>query len=383
MPAIVLDVAGIFDGIRRTLGIASTTDDPQAGSPWAPAPIGTVDLENLYRLSDQINVTEALAAQLSVVGRSAGNVAETIARMPLRTVDRKTLKPIAAQPSLLWQPERGVPRSTTLHRTANALFYHPATWWLVTERDYYRWPMFVRYVPRSEAVLDDKGRLVRAFGQDVKPEDVIDFVNPNGGILHRGKKTIRRSIIVERAAEHAESNPVPSIDLHNTGPDLEKDKVDELIERWRQAREKGGIGYTSKTLEAKVLGQQPEQLLIDARKKLELEQARHAGMPAWAVDVELGGTSLNYQNNASRWRDLLNLSSIAHVQTIIADRLSLGDVTPATQAVVFDPDQFTRDDMTTRFTAYKTAKDGGFITNEQIAEWEGWAQAAPEGSSSK
>ncbi|WP_130505074.1 phage portal protein [Microterricola gilva] len=371
---------GIVTEVKRLFGFELSAVVASPESPWATSPIGQFTLDNLYKLGEHIRVTEPRARQLSVISRAEGITTGTIQRMPLFTANRATGIRLPAQPSLLVQPERGIPRSTTLRRTARAIFYHPATWWHVTERDAYGWPTFVRYVPQHEARTDDAGRLINAFGKDVNQDDVIDFVNPDGGLLVRGAETIRRSILVDRAAAHAESNPVPSIDLHNDGPDLETTEIDALITRWREARENGGIGYTSKTLKATPLGQPVEQLLIDARKKLELEQARHAGMPAWAVDVELAGTSLNYSNNASRWRDLLNLSAIADVSTIITDRLSLGDVTPATQTVGFDTDQFTRDDMTTRFTAYKLGKDGGFVTNDQIATWEGWASPAPEGS---
>lgn len=372
---------GFKDFAGRMLGLSPlTVEAAQIESPWAGSPAGEFTLDQLYKMTDFVRVNERRASQLSVIGDSDRIASSTIGRMPLYTNLKATGKRAPLQPSLLDQPERGVPRSTTMRKLARALFYHPATWWLVTERDFYQWPTFVRHVPQSQAETDDDGRLIRAFGKDVNPADVIDFVNPDGGVLIRGEHIIRRSVVIERAAAHAESNPVPSINLHWEGNDLEDAKIDANIERWRQAREKGGIGWTGKGLTATAMGVQPEQLLIDARKTLQIEQARLAGMPAWALDVELAGTALTYSNNASRWRDLLNLSAIADLSTIIKDRLSLGDVTPNTQRVEFDTDQFTRDDQTTRFTNYKTGKDGGFITNQQIAEWEGWDAPAPEGS---
>lgn len=375
----ILDV-GFKDFIGRAVGLGIASDVAQAESPWASSPAGEFTLDQLYKMTDFVRVNERRASQLSVVGNSARIVGSTIGRMPLYSCYDANGKRVPLQPSLLRQPERGVARSTTLRKTAKAVYYHPATWWLVTERDYYGWPMFVRHVPQHEAITDDDGRLVKAFGKDVRPQDVIDFVNPDGGLLHTGENIIRRSVVIERAAAFAEANPVPSINLEWTGQDQDDAVIDRTIQRWREAREKGGIGFTGKGLKATPMGVQPEQLLIDGRKTLQLEQARLAGIPAWALDVELAGTSLNYSNNASRWRDLLNLSSIADISTIIKDRLSLPDVTAATQRVEFDTDQFTRDDQTTRFGNYKTGKDGGFITNEWIAEQEGWDTPAPEGS---
>lgn len=375
---------GFKDFVGRTLGISPLTAEAaqlaQLESPWAGTPAGEFTLDQLYKMTDHIRVNERRASQLSVVGDADRIVSSTIGRMPLYTSLKATGKRAPLQPTLLDQPERGVARSTTLNKTARAIFYHPVTWWLVTERDFYGWPTFVQFVEQADAETDDNGRLVKVKGKTVNPADVIDFPNPTGGILRRGENIIRRSVVVERAAAFAEGNPVPTINLEWQGGDLSDEAIDRTIDRWREARENGGISFTSKGLKAVPLGIQPEQLLIDARKTLQIEQARLAGMPAWALDVELAGTTLNYSNNASRWRDLLNLSTIADVSTIIKDRLSLADVTPITQRVEFDTDQFTRDDQSTRFTNYKTGKDGGFITNEQIAEWEGWDTPAPEGS---
>lgn len=379
----ILDV-GFKDFVGRTLGISAVTSAGvqmmELESPWAGTPAGEFTLDQLYKMTDYVRVNERRAKQLSVIGDADRIIASTIGRMPLVSNLTATGKRAPLQPSLLAQPERGIPRSATLNKTASALFYHPVTWWLVTERDFYGWPTFVKFVEQKDAQPDANGRLVRAFGQDVDPRDVIDFVNPLGGILQRGEDVIRRSVVVERAAAFAEANPVPSINLEWSGADLTDQAIATSIKAWREARDNGGIGFTGKGLKAVPLGIQPEQLLIDARKTKQVEQARLAGIPAWALDVELAGTTLNYSNNASRWRDLLNLSTIADISTIIKDRLSLPDVTAATQRVEFDTDQFTRDDQTTRFANYKVGKDGGFVTNAQIAEWEGWETPAPEGS---
>ncbi|GAA4178958.1 hypothetical protein GCM10022287_30420 [Gryllotalpicola koreensis] len=349
-------------------------DAADLASPWSPDPLGELTFENLFHsIAPFVHVSRQRALKISTVAKAQQYIA-MIGRMPLRArmVADGTLAPL--QPSLLRQPERGRPRSLTLTWTADALLFHPATWWIVRERDFYQWPTFVEWVPQHEAQLDSDGRLVRAFGQRVDARDIIEFTAPDGGLLSHANESLKRMIILQRAVARAEANPVPSIDLHNDGDALDDDQIDKLIDRWTQARAEGkGVGYTSKAITAKVLGQAAEQLLIDGRKQLDLEITRHTGFPAWALDVEVNaGGSLTYSNPASRWRDLLNVG-MDPIMTAIADRLGMPDVTPGTQYVEFDTDRFTRDDMKTRFEAYKVGIDGGFITTDQIKQWEGWA----------
>lgn len=373
---------GFIRNIAQRLGVAPSdfvTASANPESPWAGDPIGQFTLEQLYKLvGDRIIVTRDRAMKLSVISKARRTITGTINRLPLFTVDAATGIRTDRQPSLLRQPERGLALSETLMWTTDALMFQPTTWWLVTERDYYGWPMFVRWVPRHEARLDSSGKLIGAFGQPVTDDkDVIEFRSPDGGLLLNADDTIRRAILLLRAASHAEQNPVPSIDLHNTGEDLDDTEIDKMIERWVTARSKHGVGYTSKGLEVNALGQNVEQLLIDGRKAIDLELVRHTGLPAWAADAPIEGTALNYNNVASRRREILDIACSPYM-TVIQDRLSLGDVTPGTQRVIFDADQFTRDDLKTRFETYKLGRDGGFVTNAWIAEQEGWQDAAPE-----
>lgn len=366
---------GILQDFADRLGIRPVTGGiaqvVATSSPFADnSHLADVTLADLYGFAPYLRIDRARAMKLSVIAKGRRAVATTVGRLPLEAVDSAGV-PVPKQPSLLRQPERARTRSNTLTWTVDALMFYPCTEWIVRERDAYGWPSFVEWVPWDQARRDADGNLVAAFGVDVAPADVIRFDAPDAGLLADADETIRRAILIQKAASHAESNPVPSIDLHNDGEDLDEKEIDSLIDRWITARSRHGVGYSSKALKVNALGQNVEQLLIDGRKQLDLELVRHMGVPAWVADVAVEGSSLNYSNRASRNWELLDLACAPYM-TAIQDRLSLGDVTPITQTVRFRTDDLTRDDMTTRFNAYKVGKDGDFITNDQIAAWEGW-----------
>lgn len=376
---------GIVDKTFRLLGYGPLTVDAavQAAVTGYRSPYGgasvleTATLEDLFGLAANLTVTRERAMKLAVVAKGRRVIAGNIGRLSLRTMADGKLAPV--QLSLLSQPERSRPLSATLTWTADQLMFYPRTWWIVQERDAFGWPAWVKLLPQADAMLDTDGILVGAWGRPVQARDVIQFDAIDSGLLIDGAETIRRATILARAASLAEDNPVPALDIHNDGEDLDDDGIKELLDSWQAARRQRGVGYSSKGITVNALGAPVENLLIEGRKAIDLELARHIGAPAWAVDVEVPGASMTYQNRAARNWELIDISLSAPM-TAISSRLSMPDVTPVGWTVEFATDTLTRDDQKTRFEAYKLGKDGGFITNEWIAAQEGWDTPAPTGA---
>lgn len=350
-------------------------------SPWMDTdPLTKITLDDLWGVTTTQAVSRKHALRIATVAKARNVIATNVGRLPLFTVKDGTRSPI--QPQVLQQPERGVPLSTTLTWTCDALFFYSCTWWHVLERDAYGWPSWVEWVDRSRAQLDTDGNLTHIDGAKVPATDIIRFDSPLGsGLLDIARDTLTRTLAINNAASHAEENPVPSIELHAEDTvERKPEEIAALVEQWRQARIKGGVGYTPKSITAKTLGQAAEQLLIDGRKSIQLELARHANVPAWALDVELNGSTLTYQNRQQLSAELID-RVLSPYMTAIADRLSLGDVTPRGWRVRFDTDEWTKPDMQTRFATYSVGKSSGFIDNQWIADQEGWptvpADSAP------
>lgn len=341
-------------------------------SPWADGSHLSI-VSELYGLADasDIVISRRTAKSLPVVAKADRLLTTNLARMTL--VSKKGSVPAPLQMGYLQQPEKDRPCAATLVDLGRSLFYEPATWLIVKQRDAYGWPARggLKYLPRADAEFDDNGKLVGAWGEPVDEKDIIQFDAPDGGLLYDGRKILRRAIILDRAASTAEENPVPSIDLHYTGQvPLEDKQISELLASFRAARAKYGAGFSDKTIEMKPLGIQEAQLLGDAQRQMDLNLARQTGAPAWAVDVALEGATLDYTNRQSRAWELIDLF-LAGYMTPITSRLSMNDVTPMGWHTEFDVDTLTRPDQKTRFDTYKVGIDGGFIDQAWIDAQEG------------
>ncbi|MGN7978113.1 hypothetical protein ACTJJ4_11095 [Microbacterium sp. 22195] len=331
------------------------------------------DLESLFGLTDAsgIRISRRVAMGLDVVAKGRRVLATNLGRMTLVNKTGSKLAPM--QMGYLQQPEEDRPLAQTLIWTADALYFYPRTWWIVQRRDAFDWPAFggVKLLDRKDAEFDDDGKVIKAWGKPVEDRDVIQFDAPDGGLLHDGLKTLRRAVVLDRAASLAEENPVPSVDLHYAGNKaLEDYQIRQLLASWQAARAKYGAAFSDKDITVKTLGLDKEQLLLDAQNRMDIKLARQVGIPAWAADVALEGSTLNYQNRASRAWELIDLY-LSTYTTPIASRLSMNDCTPAGWSTEFDTEVLTRPDMKTRFETYKLGIDGGFIDQAWIDAQEG------------
>lgn len=369
-----MHLVGIFDTVAKRLGFTRlVSEQAQLGvaSPWRSDDIlHQVTLAELYELSDNVPVTRLNALTVGTVAAGRQIIAGTVGRIPLFTEQRGLRMP--NQPQLMQQPERGLARSTSITWLVDDLIFYPCAWWHVTDRDAYGWPTWVERVKQSDARLDADGRLIGIGNRPVKDENVIRFDSPTGeGLLAHAKKTIRRALAIEIAAAFAEENPVPSIDLHDEGDtQLTREQVNDLVEQWREARRKGGVAYTPKSVRATAMGAHSSQLLIDGRRALSLDLVRHMGLPAWAASTAVEGATMTYDNRAMRNWELIDLT-LGPYLAAIADRLSLPDVTPRGWATRFDLDTLTRPDAKTRFETYAIGLDKGFIDQAYIDAQEG------------
>lgn len=344
-------------------------------SPYSdPGALVRQDLADLFGVADAFGrLDRAAALKISTVSKARDVITGTVGRLPLYDVKNGVRNTYSR--TLLTQPSPAVPLSTMLSWTVDQLIFYPAAYWIVRARLASGWPAEAELVRREWMELDRAGNLARYAGQPVNPVDVIRFDSPSSGLLEKGERTLKRALAIELAAAKAEDNPVPSFELHNDGDQLDADKALEMVRLWVESRRKYGVAYTSKGIKTQAWGLAPEQLLIDGRKRVDLELIRHMSVPAWVADVPVEGASLTYNNRESRNWELIDLACAPYMSAV-ADRLSMIDCTPAGWRVRFDTDELTKPDMKTRFETYEIGKRAGFLTDDRIAEWEGWAPIA-------
>lgn len=348
-----------------------------ADAPASPALWGDSShlgiIKELYGIADAsgIAVTRGNALALPVISKARRVLATNLGRMTL--VNRKGGRPAPLQMPYLEQPEAERPLSATLTWTADALMFYPRTWWIVQRRDAAGWPARggVKLLDRADATFDRDGKLIKAWGKPVEARDVIQFDSPDGGLLSDSAPLLRRALVLNRAAALAEENPVPALDLHNVGDKpLSSDQIGELLESFMEARRRRSVAYSDKSIEVKPLGMVESQLLLGARTAMDLDLARVVGLPAWAADVAVQGSSLRYENRSARSWELIDLF-LSTYMTAIASRLSMGDATPQGWRTEFSTDDLTRDDIKTRFETYAIGIEKNFIDQAWIEAQEG------------
>lgn len=332
-------------------------------------------LQDLYDLKSDhdLPLTRADAMSVPAYARARSVLCTTVGRLPL--VEMQGRRPVERPQLWIEQPERGRPRFITMSWIVDALMAWGRAWLVVVERyaEAPQRPARFEWVPEWNAVLSTTGDLIgHTDGRRFDAGDVVRIDGPHEGVLNYGSRELRGALRLARAALRAADNPVPSIDLHQVDDSkLTDDEIDALIARWVRARrgENGGVAYTNKSIEAKVLGQAVEQLLIEGRKQAALDIARLVGVPAWVVDVGIEGSSLTYSNTPSRSRELVDYGVTAYTEAI-AGRLSMDDILPRGRWVRFDTNELLRADFAGRMAAYKVAKEAGVYTAEELRAME-------------
>lgn len=356
-------VSGV--GLLQWLGFGAAN---QTGvlTPYAgPTHLQAATLAHLWDLTqDTTPVSRAQAMAIPAVARGRNIICQQVGRVAweARTGTSRTKD----QPAILTQPEGNArARALTYTWTADALLFYGRAWWIVTAREERGRPTRVEWVPETQITWDETTFFVR--GKAIPFHDIIRIDGPHEGLLTFAQDTLKSARAISRAYGRTASNPTPTIELHQTmGDKLTSDEIDALVNRWITARNSptGGVSYTNQAIELKTHGLPAEQLLIAGRKAVTLEVAQAMGLPAWAVDGEVGGSSITYSNSPSRSRELLDYTLSGYFDAI-AGRLSLDDILPRGTWAHALTEQLTTPDFAERMAGYKAAQDAGIYTAEE------------------
>jgi HK97 family phage portal protein len=187
------------------------------------------------------------------------------------------------------------------------------------------------------------------------------------GLLNRAGRTVRAAHALEKAAYDFALNPIPQIVLSSNGVQLPKDRVASLINAFKNKASKA-VTFLNADIKMDTIGYDPKNLQMnEARNYLALELCRAIGLPAWFASAD--PSSMTYSNAVNQRRDLIDFS-IRPILTIIEQRLSLTDFTPASQYVRFDLDDFLRGNPYERAQVYEILNRIGAMSIDEIREEE-------------
>ena len=128
------------------------------------------------------------------------------------------------------------------------------------------------------------------MGIEIRPEDMIVISGPHEGICNYGAQIIAAAVALENNASNAAAEPLPNIDLHQTGGEpLSKTRRQSLVSEWKAARAQGATAYTPSNLDARAIGYSAaDQQMVEARQYMATQLARLAGVNPVLVSAAMG-----------------------------------------------------------------------------------------------
>lgn len=343
-----VDYVGILDTIRRRdngIVAAARQADVQAahmdpstyplGSPWSSSNLQRILFEDIFGSDIPCN-TRSAAMKLGPLARARNLIVSTICRQPL--VALAGTEALAEQPTWLYRTDDGTSPQLKMAWTIDDLiFYGWSCWGRVNGADGF--PLTTHRIPQDEWDFDDDTHSVLVRGVPAGRGEVILIAGLHEGILSFGSDVIDDARTLFRNVRRRIANPVPGLELHQTGGDeLTDDEIDALVAEWAAARagENGGVAYTNEFIETKELGSNSDTaLMIEARNAAAVDLARIVGISAGQIDATAPKASLNYETTTGRNQEFVDLD-LALYMTPITARLSMDDVCPRGQRVDFD-----------------------------------------------
>jgi phage portal protein BeeE len=361
----VRDTATVSASIPR---IAETVADP------VQVRDATSLLLNAIAASYGSTVSRQTALRVPAVARAYKVFTHTISCFPLREYAAgEQIVPRA----FLANPSQITTYSSLMARTVGDLILNDAAYWRVTSRSWDGFPQTAEHMPyaqvstspqtTADAQSEYKIGTVHWNGTPIPDRDVLRFDGDGtGGWLTVGVDAITTAASLEAAVLRTAEVPQPSIVLKNTGADLPADQVDALLDAWESARSNRTTAYLNSTLETHSLtGWSPNDLqLVEARNAASAMIARVANLdPIWC-GAGVPGSSLVYQNRIDLRKDLVDLA-LRPVMSMVAQRLSMNDVTPRGHQVEFDTDVFLRANTTDLADVIAAMQPLGVITTDE------------------
>lgn len=316
--------------------------------------------------------TRAEAMSVPTVARAL-SIIQTIASLPMHTRNEATGEKVT-QPRVINQPDPRIPGATFWSWIISDLFFHDTAYAWVMERyaDSGKIRAMERVAPERVSITTNaNGTEIDSYqidGTPVDPMNLVVFPNTQEGLLSRAGRTIKAAAALEKAAMNFANEPIPAMVLKSNGTSLPADRVAKLLSAWRTARANKSTAFLNADVTMETIGYDPKNLqLNEARNYVSLELARACGLPAYFTDSQQ--SSFTYANALDKRRDLVDFA-FRNYMSIIEQRLSFQDFTPAGNRVSFDLDDFLRGNPYERAQVYEILNRIGAMSIEEIRQEE-------------
>ena len=363
---------GLFDFLRR---------EKRATSYGFTYPNVYVDAQgHMGRLVPDINagviVDETSTLSVPGIWRGVTLISDAIGGLPFHAYRGEEY--VDPQPNLLVKPDPTCTRIETISAMVASLIIHGNYIASLGEPGANGYPDSIFPVSSYKVqVKKQDGRLVyRINDADYTSDEILHikgFSMPGEmvgyGILAAQRQAIGGAVAVNTYAQrYFDGGAQPTGIIYSANPDLTQEDADLLKSQW--LRQYGGTKRTPAVLNESTKFQQlsdnaKDAQLLETRAFSLTEIANMIGLPAYYLGAP--NSSRTYSNVSEENLQLVRWSLLPYVQRIES---SFTELLPRGQYAKMNLDALLRPDTKTRYETHKIALDSGFLTVDEVREFE-------------
>ncbi len=363
---------GLFDFLRR---------EKRATSYGFTYPNVYVDAQgHMGRLFPDINagviVDETSTLSVPGIWRGVTLISDAIGGLPFHAYRGEEY--VDPQPNLLVKPDPTCTRIETISAMVASLIIHGNYIAILGEPGVNGYPDSIFPVSSYKVqVKKQDGRLIyRINDADYTTDEILHikgFSMPGEmvgyGILAAQRQAIGGAVAVNTYAQrYFDGGAQPTGIIYSANPDLTQEDADLLKSQW--LRQYGGTKRTPAVLNESTKFQQlsdnaKDAQLLETRAFSLTEIANMIGLPAYYLGAP--NSSRTYSNVSEENLQLVRWSLLPYVQRIES---SFTELLPRGQYAKMNLDALLRPDTKTRYETHKIALDSGFLTVDEVREFE-------------
>lgn len=317
------------------------------------------------------------ALGIPAIWRGVTLIADAIGALPIHAYRKGEL--VYQTPKILERPVPTETRMETYAAMAASLIVHGNYVAVLGEPGANGLPEYFYpvEVDRVQVSRESDGRVVYRIDEKVYDRSEIlhikYFTMPGSlvgeGILAAQKQAIGKGIAInEYAAKYFDGGVLPSAVIKSSNPDLSQEEADALKSAWLSmysSRNRAPAVLNASTSFEVLSSNAQESQLIEAQQQSLVEAANILGLPAYYLGAP--NSSRTYTNVEQE-----NLQLVRWSIQPIAERIeqAMSDLLVRGQYAKFNYDSLLRTDTLSRYQAHKIALEAGFLTIDEVREYE-------------
>jgi len=321
-------------------------------------------------------VDQNTALGIPAIYRGVTLISDAIGALPLCAYRNK--REVLPTPQILMRPVPTETRMETISAMAAALIIHGNYVAVLGEPGANGLPDSIYPVsPDRVQVTTDKGRIIYKIDERTYDQSEImhikNFTLPGDlvgkGILAVAKQALGKEIAInEYAARYFDGGVNPTAVIKSANPDLSQEEADALKSAWMamySSRNRSPVVMNSSTDFEVLSSNAAESQLVEAQTAGLTEAANILGLPPYFLGSP--NSSRTYSNVVEE-----NLQLIKWSIQPIAERIeaAFSDLLVRGQTAGFKYDSLLKTDTASRYNAYATALSSGFLSVDEVRQYE-------------